>query len=112
MSPSEVSRLLELVLEVRDSGTRTEEQIKQINEKLDAGHERMGDHSSKFPAIELRIAALERADVASDTFWSRMFEPIKLVGIVVLTLAATALYGYLTERLHFDATKMQAKAAP
>ncbi len=123
MSPSEVSRLLELLMEVRDAGIRVEGQIGQIQKDLSAGANRMEDHSSKFPAIatqitELershneRLATLERANQSSDTFWSRMFEPIKLIGIVVLTLAATALYGYFTERLHFDTIKAQAKAAP
>ncbi len=124
MSPSEVSRLLELLMEVRDAGIRVEGQIGQIQKDLSAGTTRMEDHSSKFPAIatqitELerthseRIATLERANQSANTFWSRMFEPFKIIGVVILTLAATALYGYFTERLHFDTAKTtQVKAAP
>ncbi len=109
-----MSRLLELVQETRDAGIRTEEHIKQINEKLADGATRLDDHSNKFPTVitqiadlershNTRIETLERAGKSARTFWAWLFEPVKIVGVVVLTLAASALYTYFSERLHFDA---------
>lgn len=92
MSPSEVSRLLELVQETRDAGIRTEEHIKQINEKLQKGSERMDEHSNQFPVLSARVLVLENGSAASKKKWDSVSEPVRIIFILFLTLAATAFW--------------------
>ena len=109
MSPSEVSRLLELVLEVRDGQSRTEEQIIHIREKLEAGAIRMDEHSDKFPNIRERLDALERINSDNKRRWDTLSSPVKFILFLVLSLATTAAWTMAYEYL---SAKIQAKAAP
>ncbi len=133
MSPSEVSRLLELVLEVRDGQGRTEEQIIHIREKLENGTTRMDDHSDKFPKVVKRLEdleginfrtsieklperldALERINSDNKRRWDTLSSPVKFVLFLLLSLATTAAwsmaYDYLSSKIHL--AKPVATVAP
>ncbi len=129
MSPSEVSRLLEMVQEVRDSGIRTEEQIAHIREKLEKGADRMDDHSDKFPkmvkrledleginlrtgieSLPDRIKNLEGVNIAADKTWAWVTAPVKATGALLLILIVTALWNWLEARYSFFTPKPQPAA--